>query len=61
MEKNSETPASNKIERKDADYTGYSEKQVDLNMDKGFKTGQVVHKVKKKIVTVFHKNDVKEE
>ncbi len=60
MEKNSEASASNKIERKDADYTGYSEKQVDLNIDKGFKTAQVIHKAKKKVVTIFQKDDVKD-
>jgi hypothetical protein len=57
MEKNSETSANNKIERKDADYTGYSEKQVDLNIDKGYKSSsspvQIGKKGGKKIVTIF--------
>jgi hypothetical protein len=65
MEKGGETAvdskeANNKIERKDADYTGYSEKQIDLNIDKGFTSGQAVQKGKKKMVTVFQKDDIKE-
>jgi hypothetical protein len=68
MEKGHETSVTDKIEKKDADYTGYSEKQADLNLDKGFKssqmTAQTIQKVsekKKKVVTVFQKEDVKEE
>ena len=61
MEKGHGAPVIDRIEKKDADYTGYSEKQADLNIDKGFKTGQIVHKAKKKIVTVFQKEDHTEE
>lgn len=64
MEKGHEASVMDKIERKDTDYTGYSEKQADLQLDKGFKSGQMTAKAvakatkkdEKKPVTVFQKD-----
>ena len=59
MEKGHETSFTDKIEKKDAHYTGYSEKQADLNLDKVYI--QKVAEKKKKVVTVFQKDKVGEQ